>query len=208
MTLWRERGSGASHALSSDGFLGSVGAQGVQPTNKINKLVFPTGQNDSKSAPWQQTAIRDFSQPENRLDARWRPLGDAAANVVAANAVSVVTSLDGEWSDYICIGCGFNTLPGCPPRELAELILRRDGKIQVPFSDASEVYIVRDSVWKQAGMKPRGAACASIVWKKGSGDGSRRGTFPTTCSTPCRERPDCASAGDAHDETALAAGAA
>jgi hypothetical protein len=41
-----------------------VRSRGVQPTNKINRLDFPTGKNQRKSPLWRQTTIPNFSQPE------------------------------------------------------------------------------------------------------------------------------------------------
>src|SRR5262249_40354418 len=55
-----------------------------------------------------------------------------------------------------CIDCGYNTFPGSPPRELAEFLMNRDGSVPMTISDDSEVYIVRDAVWKKAGMEPYG----------------------------------------------------
>ena len=55
-----------------------------------------------------------------------------------------------------CIDCRYNTFPGCPPRELAEFLMNRDGTFPLSYSDDSEVYIVHDAVWKKAGMEPYG----------------------------------------------------
>jgi hypothetical protein len=55
-----------------------------------------------------------------------------------------------------CIDCGYNTAPGCPPRELAEFLMNRDGNVPMTYTRDSEVYIVRNAVWKAAGMEPWG----------------------------------------------------
>jgi hypothetical protein len=66
-------------------------------------------------------------------------------------------SLKGLMSEHHnCIDCGINTHPGAPPRELAEFLMKRDGKIPMTISDECEVYIVRDAVWKKAGVEPYG----------------------------------------------------
>jgi hypothetical protein len=46
------------------GLFGLVREVGVQPTNKINELIFPTGQNHAKPPLWRQTTIPNFSQPK------------------------------------------------------------------------------------------------------------------------------------------------
>jgi hypothetical protein len=74
----------------------------------------------------------------------------------SANPPSNVELLREEWSDYYCVDCEKNTFPGCPPRELAEVMMNRDGEVTVSFSDKCEVYMVRNSVWKKAGMTPWG----------------------------------------------------
>ena len=66
-------------------------------------------------------------------------------------------SMKGLYSEHhACIDCGMNTFPGAPPRELAEFLMNRDGVFPITISDKCEVYYVRDSVWKKAGMEPYG----------------------------------------------------
>jgi hypothetical protein len=55
-----------------------------------------------------------------------------------------------------CIDCGYNTNPGTPPRELAEFLLNRGEQVPMTFTKESEVYIVKDAIWKQGGMEPYG----------------------------------------------------
>jgi hypothetical protein len=63
-----------------------------------------------------------------------------------------------------CIDCGVNTAPGCLNRAELEDAARALGKLWetnaagVPqrFGDDSEVYTVRDAVWKRAGVEPMG----------------------------------------------------
>ena len=33
-----------------------------------------------------------------------------------------------------CIDCGYNTAPGCPPRELAEFLMNRDGNVPMTYT--------------------------------------------------------------------------
>jgi hypothetical protein len=66
-------------------------------------------------------------------------------------------SLKGLMSEHHnCIDCGHNTHPGFPPRELAEFLMQRDGVIPMTVTEDSELYIVKVSVWKAAGMEPYG----------------------------------------------------
>jgi hypothetical protein len=51
----------------------------------------------------------------------------------------------------------YNTMPKTPTREETELLMERDGHAHITLIEGeSEVYIVRDSVWKKAGMEPYG----------------------------------------------------
>jgi hypothetical protein len=66
-------------------------------------------------------------------------------------------SLKGLQSEHHnCIDCGYNTFPGAAPRELAEFLINRDGEVPMTLTKADERYIVRDAVWKAAGMEPYG----------------------------------------------------
>jgi hypothetical protein len=57
---------------------------------------------------------------------------------------------------HCCIDCGYNTSPGMPPRELAEFLMNRDGSVPSSVTVDSEMYIVKDKVWKAAGVEPYG----------------------------------------------------
>jgi hypothetical protein len=66
-----------------------------------------------------------------------------------------------------CVDCGFNTAPGMPPRELAEFLFNRDGTIPSCITPDSEMYMVRESVWKKAGMEPYGGClCVGCLEKR------------------------------------------
>jgi hypothetical protein len=75
---------------------------------------------------------------------------------------------------WLCVDCGTNTAPGHPTRIEWERLYRTSvaikklsGKEQLittlSFNDHCEVYTVRDSVWKAAGMEPMGGCLASAV---------------------------------------------
>lgn len=67
-----------------------------------------------------------------------------------------------------CIDCGFNTLPGCPGRIETELAFM-DGETSSPMTLTweDEQYMVRDKVWKQAGMEPYGGClCVGCLEKR------------------------------------------
>lgn len=66
-----------------------------------------------------------------------------------------------------CIDCGYNTHPGAPPRELAEFLMNRDGTYPMQYDEQCEVYIVKDAVWKEAGMEPYGGClCIGCLEKR------------------------------------------
>ena len=77
-------------------------------------------------------------------------------------------SLKGLVSEsHNCIDCGFNTAPGCPPRELAEFLMDRDGTYHAHIDEHSEVYAVHNAVWKAAGMEPYGGClCVGCLEKR------------------------------------------
>jgi hypothetical protein len=54
-----------------------------------------------------------------------------------------------------------------PPRELAEFLMSCDGDIPMTVSENSELYMVRDAVWKQAGIEPYGGClCVGCLEKR------------------------------------------
>jgi hypothetical protein len=77
-------------------------------------------------------------------------------------------SMKGVYSEHHnCIDCGYNTNPGAPPRALAEFLLERDGSIPMRYTKESEVYTVRNKVWKAAGMEPYGGClCIGCLEKR------------------------------------------
>jgi len=69
--------------------------------------------------------------------------------------------------DWLCVDCGINTAPGLPDGLTAIREIEATGESQSTFDDKSEVYMVRDSIWKKAGMKPFGGClCIGCLEKR------------------------------------------
>jgi hypothetical protein len=66
------------------------------------------------------------------------------------HANSVITE------NWVCVDCGVNTAPGIPDREEAIRQLETKGSYPAGVGTDSEVYMVREQVWKKAGMEPFG----------------------------------------------------
>jgi len=80
---------------------------------------------------------------------------------------------------WACIDCGINTAPGYPTRIEMERLYRTAAALaqmsgeknptitKLRFNDTCEVYTVRDSVWKAAGMEPKGGClCVGCLEKR------------------------------------------
>jgi hypothetical protein len=80
---------------------------------------------------------------------------------------------------WACVDCGINTGPGLPDRvnverayktaiTVAKISGEKDPSITTAqFNEWTEVYTVRDSVWKAAGMKPWGGClCFGCLEKR------------------------------------------
>jgi hypothetical protein len=71
------------------------------------------------------------------------------------------------WAVHLMVRTFFRLGNCAPPRELAEFLMARDGKYDVNLTDQSEVYTVRDSVWKAAGLEPYGGClCVGCLEKR------------------------------------------
>jgi hypothetical protein len=65
---------------------------------------------------------------------------------------------------WLCVDCGVNTAPGIPDGEEALRQLEARGHYPARINDHSEVYMVRESVWKKAGMEPfSGCLCIGCL---------------------------------------------
>jgi hypothetical protein len=73
---------------------------------------------------------------------------------------------------YLCVDCGVNTAPGCSTKAEVMAKLYRPGRRSkvvghMRASSKSELYIVRNAVWKKAGMKPWGGClCVGCLEKR------------------------------------------
>jgi hypothetical protein len=82
---------------------------------------------------------------------------------------------------WACIDCGINTAPGMPSRIEMERRYNTAAAMQkltraepssitawtCTFNESSEVYMVRDSVWKAAGLEPMGGCiCIGCLEKR------------------------------------------
>src|SRR5262245_44159141 len=82
--------------------------------------------------------------------------------------------LTGRVSDHhLCIDCGFNTHPGgSTKQEIAKAMweAKQAGKKwsdNLRFGENTEVYIVRERVWQEAGMEPYGGClCIGCLEKR------------------------------------------
>jgi hypothetical protein len=64
--------------------------------------------------------------------------------------------------DWLCVDCGINTAPGIPDGLTCIREIERTGGCDHTIDDRSEVYMVRNAVWKKAGSED---ACASGALK-------------------------------------------
>jgi hypothetical protein len=58
--------------------------------------------------------------------------------------------------DWLCVNCGVNTAPGIPDGLTTLQQIEEKGESEARVGEDSEVYMVRDAVWKKAGMEPFG----------------------------------------------------
>ena len=86
------------------------------------------------------------------------------------------TNFDGLVPEsWECIDCGVNTAPGCLNRAEMENAAKALGRlsetnaasVKQTIDDCSEVYMVRDAVWKKAGVAPMGGClCIACLEKR------------------------------------------
>src|SRR5262245_16353555 len=89
---------------------------------------------------------------------------------------------------WCCVDCGVNTAPGMQTRAQLEQALTTavaaqklglgDGGVPMEIDNWSEVYTVRDSVWKAAGMQPWGGCLCIGCLEKRLGRTLRSKDFP------------------------------
>jgi hypothetical protein len=74
-----------------------------------------------------------------------------------------------------CVDCGVNTAPGLYGRAMMEAAIaaigvaawEREG-VEQTYDDQTEVYTVREAIWKRPAWIPMAVACASAVWSSDS----------------------------------------
>jgi hypothetical protein len=81
-----------------------------------------------------------------------------------------ITNLKGlATENWCCVDCGVDTAPGCLSRIELEIAYTINPNAEVPqrFGDDTEVYFVRDNVWKKAGMDGfDGCLCIGCLEKR------------------------------------------
>ena len=70
--------------------------------------------------------------------------------------------------NWLCIDCGMNTAPGIPDGPTLRSNLKLNGQVPLSIDAHSEVYMVRETVWKKAGVGPSGG-CLCVGWNAASG---------------------------------------
>jgi len=69
--------------------------------------------------------------------------------------------------DWLCIDCGVNTAPGIPDGLTTLREIEEKGASKSTIGTDSEVYMVRDAIWKKAGMEPFGGClCIGCLEKR------------------------------------------
>jgi hypothetical protein len=54
---------------------------------------------------------------------------------------------------WLCVDCGLNTAPGCPDGPQTRIDLALKGHSDATYNCNSEIYSVKDAIWKEAGMR-------------------------------------------------------
>lgn len=65
---------------------------------------------------------------------------------------------------WLCVDCGVNTNPGCPDGPSTRIDLALYGKVEASYGRRTEVYDVKNTVWKKAGMRSwNGCLCVGCL---------------------------------------------
>jgi hypothetical protein len=71
---------------------------------------------------------------------------------------------DNITESWLCVDCGVNTHPGCPNGPQTRIDLALKGKSAVTFNRDTEVFHVKEAIWKQAGMRAwNGCLCIGCL---------------------------------------------
>jgi hypothetical protein len=63
---------------------------------------------------------------------------------------------DNITESWLCVDCGINTAPGFLPGPALREELKAKGEAEQHIDPDSEMYMVREVIWKKAGMEPFG----------------------------------------------------
>jgi hypothetical protein len=68
---------------------------------------------------------------------------------------------------WLCVDCGFNTAPGMAGRKQLDIALALYGVSKSRYDHNTEVYTLRDEVWRKLGIEPMGGClCVGCVEKR------------------------------------------
>jgi hypothetical protein len=74
---------------------------------------------------------------------------------------------DNITESWLCVDCGVNTAPGIPDGPTLRLHLNLFGTSETRITSNSEIYVVRNRIWQQAGMRPFGGClCIGCLEKR------------------------------------------
>jgi hypothetical protein len=123
---------------------------------------------NASSASRKAQAIAERLCRENP-DATDSALREAFADVVSKDDTLRGTEFpDGQVTeDWLCVDCGVNTAPGIPDGITVLKQIEATGSSTVRVGPDTEVYCVRNAVWKKAGMEPFGGClCIGCLEKR------------------------------------------
>jgi hypothetical protein len=105
--------------------------------------------------------IKDAPAAKRANESRWTILDH---DPDGASAKSARGKTPESW---LCVDCEINTAPSMPDRKQVDLALALYGKTEIQFDRDTEVYQLRDEVWKKIGMEPMsGCLCIGCVEKR------------------------------------------
>jgi len=79
---------------------------------------------------------------------------------------------------WLCVDCGVNTAPGSPTRKEMELAFALYGEAKAYLTDESEIYMVKDEVWRATGLDGMGGCLCIGCLEKRIGRRLKPGDFP------------------------------
>ena len=68
---------------------------------------------------------------------------------------------------WLCVDCGRNTAPGVPDGPSTRKQIKRRGKFKFRVGTDAEVFMVRNAMWREAGMRAwNGCVCIGCIEKR------------------------------------------